>query len=187
MTLICRLPQLFTKTARGFTRLWANSSGAVAVEFAMIAPALVGLIFASLQIGLLYLSQQGLETATEDTARLVFTGQSQKAGLTASQFKAKACTALPPYLSCSRLYVDVRSVSSFSAASLALPTFTYDSNGNVTNNFSYSPGSRNSIVVMRLMYLLPVVDVPFAIKMSNQGNGSRLIMSTAVFKNEIYS
>lgn len=168
-------------------RLRGCARGGVAVEFAMMAPALIALVIACLQVGLLYLAQQGLETASEDTARLVLTGQSQNAGQSAAQFKASACAQLPPYLSCSNLYVDVTTVASFSAANLATPTFTYDTNGNVTNSFNYSTGSKNSIVVLRLMYLLPVVDIPFGLRLSNQGAGKRLIMATAVFKNEIYA
>jgi hypothetical protein len=38
--------------------------------------------------------------------------------------------------------VDVTNVTNFSSANTALPTFTYDSNGNITNTFAYTPGRR---------------------------------------------
>lgn len=168
-------------------RLAACAGGSVAVEFALIMPMLVALIMAILQVGWLYLAQQGLESAAEDSSRLIFTGQAQNGGFTAAQFKTSACNSLPPFLSCSNVFVDVATASSFSSATLTLPTFTYDSNGNVTNAFAYSTGTKGSIVVMRLMYLLPVADLPFGLKLSNQAGGKRLIMATAVFRNEIYA
>lgn len=178
-----RLPPALAPLARAA----ACASGSVAVEFALIMPMLVALIMAILQVGWLYLAQQGLESAAEDAARLVFTGQAQNGGFTASQFKTSACNSLPPFLSCGNVLVDVATVSSFSGATLTMPTLTYDSNGNVTNAFTYSTGTKGSIVVMRLMYLLPVTDLPFGLKLSNQSGGKRLIMATAVFRNEIYA
>ncbi|MEP6869253.1 MAG: TadE/TadG family type IV pilus assembly protein [Novosphingobium sp.] len=167
-------------------RLRADASGSVAVEFAMLAPLLLALIFGVFQAALLFLTQQGLETAAESAARLVVTGQAQKSGLTSSQFRTAACAGLPPYLSCSNLYTDVTVVSSYSAATLGVPTFTYDSSGNVTNGFAYNTGGKGAIVVLRVMYLMPVMGGP-GLKLSNQANGTRLMTATAVFKNEIYS
>jgi Flp pilus assembly protein TadG len=168
-------------------RLRNSTRASVVVEFALLMPMLLGLIIGILQIGLLFLSQQGLETAAEDAARKVLTGQSQKAGQTAGQFRTSACAALPPFLQCNNLYVDVLAVSSFSSATTNLPTFTYDNTGAVNNSFAWSAGGKGSIVVMRLMYLLPVADLPFGLKLSNQTGGKRLIMATSVFRNEIYS
>ena len=179
-------PQRFTKAARP-ARLFPCANGSVTIEFALLAPMLVALIIGILQVGLLSLTQQSLETAAEDTARKVLTGQSQKAAQTSAQFKASACATLPPMLSCNNLFVDVTTVSSFSAATLTTPTLTYDSAGNVTNTMAYSTGTRGTIVVMRLMYMMPVFDLPFGLRLSNQPGGKRLIISTAVFKNEIYS
>lgn len=168
-------------------RLCTCTRASVVVEFALLMPMFLGLIIGILQVGLLYLSQQGLETAAEDAARKVLTGQSQKAGQTAAQFKTSACSALPPFLQCNNLYVDVSTISAFSGAATSLPTITYDNTGAVNNAFAWSTGSKGSIVAMRLMYMLPVVDLPFGLKLSNQPGGKRMIMATAVFRNEIYS
>ncbi len=153
----------------------------------MLAPILLGLIFGVFQVALLFLTQQGLETAAEAAARLVMTGQAQKTGLTSSQFRTAACAGLPPFLSCNNLYTDVTVVSSYSSATLSLPTFTYDSNGNVNNSFAFNTGGKGAIVVLRVMYLMPVMNGPPGLRLSNQANGTRLLSATAVFKNEIYS
>jgi len=166
--------------------LWGDASGVTMLEFALVGPAFIGLIIAIFQTAMLFLASQGLETAAEASGRLLLTGQAQGASYTASQFKTAACTTLPPYLSCSRLYVDVTTVSSFSAASLGAPTITYDANGQVTNNFAYSPGSSGAIVVMRLMYLWPTVTGPFGFSLVTTGSRDHLIVASSVLKAENY-
>jgi len=56
----------------------------------------------------------------------------------------------------------------------------------VTNQWSYSPGNPGDIVVVQVMYQWPVVLGPLGFNLSNVGNGNRLLVSTAVFKNEPY-
>ena len=168
-------------------RLRACEDGAVAVEYAMIAPAFMALLLGILQTGVLFLSQQGLETAAEDATRLILTGQAQKSSLTAAQFRSRACQSLPHYLSCTNLMVDVTTISSYSAAQLGPPTITYDASGNVSNSFTFSTGGRNSIVVLRLMYMMPVIGAPLGYNISNQPSGKRLLIATSVFRNEYYS
>ncbi|KAG5734291.1 hypothetical protein E4T56_gene7460 [Termitomyces sp. T112] len=90
--------------------------GAALVEFALVMPAVLALVLATLHTALIYLAQEGLETAAESAGRLIMTGQAQQGGLTQSAFKTAACNSLPPFLTCSRLYVDVTTVSNYSTA-----------------------------------------------------------------------
>jgi len=168
-------------------RLRLDVAGSMVVEFAMLAPVLFTLIIAVIQISLVFLTQQGLETAAENASRLVMTGQAQNGTLTATQFKTSACQGLPTFLNCNNLMIDMTVVTSFSSATLSVPTLTYDNTGKVSNSFAYSPGSKGSIVVMRLMYLMPNLTALPGFNLSNQPGGKRLMISTTVFKNEIYS
>ena len=43
------------------------------------------------------------------------------------------------------------------------------------------------VVIMRVMYGWPIVGGPFAFGLSNQPNGTFLLIATAVFKNEPYT
>lgn len=167
------------------------------MEFALAAPVVLGFLVSILEIALVYLAQQGLETATEASARYLLTGQAQTTftgvrdvngnvvTTSQQQFKAYACSQLPRMLGCNSLYVDVRSATSFTTANLALPTFTYDTSGNVTNTFAYSPGTQGSIVVVRLMYMWPVISV-FGFNIANQPHSRRLLLATSVIKVESY-
>ena len=154
------------------------------MEFALVAAPFLALLLASLQTGLVYLSQSALEVATEKSSRLVLTGTVQGGAQTQSQFLATVCSKLPVLLKCSNLMVDAQVYASFSGATTATPTITYDSKGNVTNTWSYNVGGPGDIVVMRVLYLMPVIGGPLFSLVNS--NGKRLIMATAVFKNEPY-
>jgi Flp pilus assembly protein TadG len=162
-------------------------SGAAAVEFAVIATPLFALIIGILQIGVIFMAQQQLETAVEKSARTVLTGQAQQGGVTQSQFASALCANLTLLFKCSDVMVDLRSASAFSAADTSAPTLTYDVSGNVTNSWSFEMGTVGTIMVLRVMYRFPVVGGPMSFGLANLGNGKRLLMSTAVFQVEPYS
>jgi len=174
-----------------------DCSGAAVMEFALAAPLLIAMLISTLEIALVYLAQEGLETAAESSARYILTGQAQtnfkgikdasgKVTTTPQQqFKAYACSVLPPMLECPNLYVDVTTATSYSASNLTLPTFTYDAKGNVTNTFNYAPGTQGAIVVVRLMYNWPVISL-FGFNIANQPKSRRLLLATSVMKTEGY-
>ncbi len=168
-------------------RRFGDERGATAVEFAIVALPFVALIIAGLQIGLFCLSQSALEVATEKSARLVLTGTEQSQAATQQQFLAVVCSKLPAILNdCSKLMVDAQVATNFSSANTSSPTITYNPDGTVSNTWQYNIGGAGDIVVMRVMYLLPTVTGPLGLGMANTTNNRRLIMATAVFKNEPY-
>lgn len=160
--------------------------GAAAVEMALVATPFFALIIAALQLGLVYLSQSTLEIATEKAARSVLTGTAQAAGTTQQQFLSVVCSKLPALLSCSNLMVDAQVYSSFSGSDTSAPTITYKADGTISNQWKYNIGGPNDIVVLRVLYLLPVVSGPLNFNISNMSLSRRLLMATAVFKNEPY-
>lgn len=179
---------------RGRTRRWRaaraflrDGRGGAAVEFAIVGVPLLALIVGGLQVCVLFFAGQALETFTETTGRAILVGTTQASGYTQAQFKASLCAKLPSLFQCSNLFVDVTTVSSFASANLAAPTLTYDSTGNVTNTWNYAPGTAGDIVVLRLMYLWPVVGLPNGVSFANQTAGGRLLLTTAVFQNEASS
>ena len=168
--------------------LAACERGGPALEFAFVAPMTIALIVAVIHTALIFLAGQGLQSAAEAAGRLVMTGQAQGT-LTQAQFQAKACAALPGFMPCAgRLFVDVQVVSSgnFADATLGAVALTYDSKGAVSNSFTFNTGGRGDIVVVRLMYLWPVVNGPFGLSLSNQPGGNRMITAASVLKTEYY-
>lgn len=161
-----------------------RADGSVAVEFALIALPFLAMIIAIFQVGVVFLAQQELETAVEQASRLVLTGQAQNQKLDQSAFTTKVCGFLPALFKCANVMVDMRTATSFATADASAPTLTYDAKGNVTNSWQYQTGSRGDIVVLRVMYQYPVLLGPLHFNLANLSNGARLLIATAVFKNE---
>ena len=157
--------------------------GASLVEFALVAAPFIALIFAVIQTSLVFFSQQTLETAAEDTARLIVTNQAQQAGMSQSTFKQAACSQLPSYMDCAKLMVDVRTADEFEDVDTTMPDLTYDSDGNVDNAWQFEMGGADKVVVMRLMYQLPVVSA-LGFGISNMQGSRRLLVATSVFQPE---
>lgn len=164
----------------------ARQDGTAALEFALVAAPFIGLLVATLQTALAFFAGQVLESAVADASRAILTGAAQNSGLNQSTFAQLVCTKVQALFNCSNLMIDVQTASSYSAANTAMPTLTYNAAGQVNNNWAYNPGNPGDIVVMRVMYLWPTYLGPLGFSLSNQSNGSLLLMSTAVFKNEPY-
>jgi Flp pilus assembly protein TadG len=174
-----------TKRRRGRLAAFArNERGATAVEFALVAAPFLALIIALMQTFMVFFAQQMLESVVRQSARLVLTGQVQSAQMNQAAFKQKVCDQIVILFSCSGLMVDMQVASSWSTATTATPTLTFDSSGKVTNTWAYDPGDAGDIVVLRVMYIWPVVLGPLGFNLSNLGNGNRLMMSSAAFQNE---
>lgn len=206
----------------------ADTTGGPIMEFAMVAPAFIALLLAILHIALIYLAQEGLETAVEASGRLILTGSAQTlqlgsgssayTGMSASDFKNAVCNgitgkdssgasvtypgSLPPFLSCSRLYVNVQIMpAGCTTPTIAAPNFTY-TNGVLTGTgtgFGTSncagtsttssglSGSQNDLVIVQLIYLWPTVSAPFGLNFINQANGNRMLVATSVVTVEGYN
>ena len=161
----------------------ADRQGATAVEFALVATPFIGLLVGIIQTFLVFFAQQLLETAVNQSSRLILTGQAQAQSMTQSQFTTAVCSNLPILFNCNNLMIDVEVAGSWTTANAGQPSLTFDSNGNVTNAWQYNPGNPGDIVVVRVMYLWPVFIAPLV---ANLSNGTRLIMASAAFQNEAY-
>lgn len=161
--------------------------GAAAMEFALVSIPLAALMVAILQTTLVYFAQQNLEMTAEKSVRQLMTGQAQSAGMTQAQFKNVVCSKLPSFLKCSNVIVDVQQATAFSDVTTAVPTLTYDSSGNITNSWQYSPGTQGAINVVKIMYIWDVQKGPLGFDLSTMSSGKRLLIVTSVFKTEPYT
>ncbi|MGJ5179060.1 TadE/TadG family type IV pilus assembly protein [Bradyrhizobium oligotrophicum] len=168
----------------GFTAFVRDSRAATAVEFALVAAPFLALIIALLQTFLVFFAQELLEAVVRQSGRLVMTGQVQAQNLDKDAFKQKVCDQVRIFFTCDGLMVDMQVATAWSSANTATPTLTFDSHGAVTNVWQYKPGSAGDIVVLRVMYVWPVMLGPLGFNLSNLSNGNRLIMASAAFQNE---
>src|SRR6185312_3296526 len=105
--------------------------------------------FAIIEVGLIFLAGQVLETSVADASRLILTGQAQGAGFDSNAFKNQICTkSVSALFKCDAIQIDVRTAASFGGANLGAPVNA--SNMLDTSDFTYAPGTQCQIVVVRV-------------------------------------
>jgi Flp pilus assembly protein TadG len=193
------MPSLVASTASArsaLRRFRRNRRGSAAVEFALVAPVFFALLFAILETALMFFATQVLETMTQDSARVLLTGQAQNglvsicaasgqpAACTQGTFGSYVCSQIPALFSCGGLFIDVESYpTGFAGITI---NSQIDSNNNFINNMQYTPGGACSIVVVRLFYQWPLFVTGLGWNMSNLSGSKRLLSATAAFRNEPY-
>jgi Flp pilus assembly protein TadG len=177
-------------------RFGRSRRAAAAVEFALVAPLFIALLFAIIETALMFFASQVLETITQDGARMISTGQAQTgqvascqvAGVatpcTQASFKTYICSQIPALFSCTNLYVDVESYPAFSNINLSSQIDV--SNNFISNNMQYNPGGSGDIVVVRLFYPWQLFVTGLGYNISNLSGNQRLLVATAAFQNEPY-
>src|ERR1700720_2101286 len=88
-------------------RFRRNRRGSAAVEFALVAPVFFALLFAIIETAMMFFASQVLETITQDSARMILTGQAQAGGFSQAQFQSYVCSQIPALFTCANVYVDV--------------------------------------------------------------------------------
>jgi Flp pilus assembly protein TadG len=185
-------------TARNvLSRFGRSRRGSAAVEFALVAPVFFALLFAIIESAIVFFAGQVLETITQDSARLIATGQAQTGQVplcqppgqpapvpcTQATFKNYVCSQIPALFDCAGVYVDVRNYPAFTNVVI---NSQIDANKNLITNMQYSPGGPGAIVVVRLFYQWPLFVTGLGYNISNLSGNQRLLSATAAFKNEPY-
>lgn len=174
------LTRLIAKVAR--SAIVQNRDASAAVEFGMIAVPFIALMGAILESALCFLAGQILDTAVNDAARLIRTGQAQAAGYSQAQFSTEVCNRLYVMFDCTGLSIDSKIYTNFSSTNTSMPI---DANGNFTNTgFAYQMGGSSEIVVVRAFYQYKLYFSKMGFDLSNLSNGTRLLSGVAAFRNE---
>jgi Flp pilus assembly protein TadG len=177
-------PAAATVTARNALRRFRrNRRGSAAVEFALVAPVFFALLFAIIETAIIFFASQVLETITQDSARMIMTGQAQTAAYTQAQFKTYLCGRIPALFNCADVYIDVQSYPVFSNVVVADPI---DGAKNFVSTMNYLPGGAGDIVVVRVFYQWPLFVTGLGYNIANLSGGKRLLTATAAFRNEPY-
>ena len=151
--------------------------GGPTVEFALVAPIFIVVIFATVQCAIIYFCNASLETVTEATARLVLTNQTTS--LAAADFQTALCNKLPTFFTCSGIKIGLQPATSNCSINTAAPTFKSD--GTLVASLPYQQPTAGQIGVLQVMYQWPVIGLPLGWNFANLGNGTYLMMSTQVF------
>lgn len=164
-------------------RMRRDESGAAAVEFALIAVPFFLILFAIIEVSLVFFANQILDNAVSDAARMIRTGQAQKAGFSETDFKNQVCSGLAGLFDCTggNLYVDVKTYTKFADVGVTSPI---DDKGEIVNNFGYDDGGPETIVVASVYYEWPLISGYIQTGFGNLASKNRLLASVATFRNE---
>lgn len=168
--------------ARALRRLAGDRRGATAVEFAMVAAPFLFMMFAIIELGLVFVISSTLETATMDAARLIRTGQLQAAGGDANAFRNAVCGRMGLFeADCAgKLSLDVRVLPQFSAAA-ADPL----ADGELDpGELTFTAGAAEDIVLVRAWYRYDLITPFLGQALSRTRDGAAMIGAATAFRNE---
>lgn len=180
-----------TRHQRGFLCIRTfrrGEDGVVAVEFGLVAVPFLALIFAILETALVFWSTQVLETAVTNAARTIYTGQFQRTNdQTASdigaKFKTELCKHVLALFVCDspEVHVDVRR---FTPGTTPPEMVNKDTKEINQAAFGYEATKTSDIVLVRVVVEYPVFVSLLNSSQATLANGKRLIMGSALFRNE---
>lgn len=163
-----------------------DRDGVAAVEFAMVAIPFFLMIFSILELGIVFILDSALETATMDTGRLVRTGQAQAQSFDKARFKTELCSRMMLFESdcANRATIDVRVIPQFAVKDLEDP-ITKDALD--PNKTTYDGGKAGDLVLVRVWYAHPLVTPFLNQSVSRIGTGKVLLTAATAFRNEPFS
>lgn len=180
-----RIPKPSRNPIRGFGKA---ERGAVAVEFAIILLPFLVLMFATVELGMVFMASSTLQNATDLAARRIRTGEFQATSTTKAQFKTLVCNGMSWLKSscAAKLAVDVQTFSNFGGIGGAA---TVDPTAYDPNATCWSAGKAGDIVLVRTYYKWRIFTPMLDQSLVNMGDGSgeRLITTAASFRNEPWS
>lgn len=175
-----------SRMARKLGRRGPRRSGSAAVEFALVALPFFFLIFAILQLGLLFVMDSVLENATLEAARLVRTGEAKTRNLSPTQFRTELCSHMSVFAGdCpSRAFVEVREIPQFRNQTLPNPL----AGGSISQgNLTYTNGDAGSLILVRVWYKQPLIAPTMFQALSRLSTGETVLSVTTAFRTEPYS
>lgn len=163
-----------------------REDGATAVEFAFVIGPFLFMLFAVLELAIVFSVSVMLENATVDTSRRIRTGELQTAGgATATSFRNDVCAHMPwMEAQCrERLQIDVRTFQQWADAQPVDPIQNGEFNEGA---LKFDAGKAGSIVLVRAYYRWPLLTPFLNQALARLDGGVAVIQSTVTFRNEPY-
>jgi Flp pilus assembly protein TadG len=171
-----------------YTQFRNSEKGVAAIEFAMVAPPFIYVLGVIIETGMMLFTEYALQSAVQDSARLVRTGQAQGGQLNAAAFKDKICQTASTLIDCAgKVYVYVRSDTNFATLKANLPAFETIGPTFVTGTnppSCYNPGqpSQPAAVIATYDWYFNMMGMS---AMGNvNSNAARRLVGFAIFRNE---
>ncbi len=171
-----------TISPRRLIRRFIKADGGVAaVEFALIAAPFFMLLFAILEVAMIFFASLVLENGVTSAARTIRTGEFQKTGGGIAEFKTELCGSMAAIIKCGPdLYFDVKTFSNFGSTTFSDPMAT----GTFGGGFGYQSAGASEVVLMRVYYMKKIHTPGLRVFFANSGGDKRIISWSAAFETE---
>jgi Flp pilus assembly protein TadG len=170
---------------RRFRRFAKDERGSTAIEFMLLVFPFVLMLFAIIETGLSFATQQVMSNAADDLARSLRVGNLQQADVTQANVYKAICDSISFTVAagCPGLYIDLKQYPSYASVPLILPV-----TGGVlnTSGFSIAPGGPSTKNQIRVFYKWPVYLNIMRKYLSTISGGYTLLYSTLTWQNEAY-
>lgn len=170
---------------RRWRALGRDARGVTAIEFGILAVPFFVIIGAILETALVFFAAQVLDTAVQDSSRLLRTGQAQQAGFGLDQYRQQVCSGLYGLFDCDDLRLNVRVLGSgtgFGAFSRSLPVNPATGAWDFTQG--YSGGGGDDVIMIEAYYKWRTLLDFGGFNLASLPDGTRLLGSVRVFRNE---
>ena len=167
---------------RLFRRICRDERGAAAVEFALLIIPLLFLLMGIMEVSMQYFVSGALDAAVQRTARLIRTGQAQSQNMTISDIRGEMCSDILNLFDCtSNSYILVDTLDNLVAPTYALPV---EANGDFISTATFELGNGHSYVMVRGYFQFAPLFNVFGALSPGLSNGKRLLVASALFRNE---
>ncbi len=167
-------------------RFAKDQRGSTAVEFVLLIFPFTVMMFAVIETGLSFGSQQVMSNVADDVARSFRVGEIRPETASFEDVRSVVCNEMSFLVSdgCPGLEIDLKTYTDFSLIPLDIPR---TSDGDLdTSGFGWDPGGSGSVNQIRVFYRWPVY-LDFMRKyLSETPDGNTLLYSTLTWKNEPY-
>ena len=176
-----KLKRTYIKSLKQILSFKNDVEGVVAVEFAFIGLPFFLLLFAILEISLVFMAEINLAHATADTARKLRTGQAGIATL--EQFKQDICNNVVFIPNCvTELKVEVKTYTSFAEITTTVP---FNDEGDLNDvNFLFDSVPPGTIATVRTFIEWDLFASVPDVGLGNLPNNNRLIQGFSAFRSE---
>lgn len=148
----------------------------------MVALPFCMMMFAILELGLVFVTDSVLENAAIETGRLIRTGQASAQNMTATEFKTSLCSRMSIFAPdcATRASVDVRVIPQFAVTPPdPMADGTFDA-----ASLTYANGNPGDLILVRVWYRQPLLTTFLGQGLSRLNDGAAMLTATTAFRNE---
>lgn len=166
---------------RFFETFIKDRKGSAAIEFAILALPFFVVIFAIAEIAVMYFVESGLDAAVHQTVRQVRVGVAKSGAWNSKKFKDTVCANLSLSFGCStNLKVRAIVVTNMASVNRISPI----TNGNLSVTEDFDLGDSGSYVLVQAFLPWDPVFKLYPIASTRLANGSYVLGSSELIKNE---